>query len=159
VPTFISSSQCKGQTELGLKLQSEWSSPLQTIRTSLVPSPIGSYYITLLTHERVRNKTRGPCVELLKHHAMMTYGGVEIQLLRFYLSNGLKRIVSFTSRPLYPTRMSPQCPLQKKLGGRKSRSDQPEYKTILVSSSSRNSFHRTSNPQPVVIPTELSPNM
>jgi hypothetical protein len=58
---------------------------------------------------------------LTKHHAMKAYWGVELHSF-FDLGIRLRRVVSFTPRPLYPQGKSPWYPLDRRLGRPQSRS-------------------------------------
>jgi hypothetical protein len=70
---------------------------------------------------RLLYPVKSPC--LTKHHAMKTYWGSEGIAPRILaLSTRLRRVVSFTPRPLYPQGKSPSYPLNRRLGGPQSRS-------------------------------------
>jgi hypothetical protein len=72
--------------------------------------------------ERVRVKVKLSLC-LIKHHGMKTYCGSGCIAPRILdLGTRWRRVVSFTSRPLYPQRKSPWCPLDTRLGGPQSRS-------------------------------------
>jgi hypothetical protein len=60
---------------------------------------------------------------LTKHHAVKTYWGVQVLLHAFLdLGTRLRWVVSFTTRPLNPQGKSPRYPLDRRLGGSRSRS-------------------------------------
>jgi hypothetical protein len=63
------------------------------------------------------------CLCLTKDHAMKMYwgsGGIAPRI--FDLSTRWRWVVSFTTRPLYPQRKNPRYPLDRRLGGPRSRS-------------------------------------
>jgi hypothetical protein len=66
-------------------------------------------------HEEIEVKVKvSPC--LIKHHAMKTYWGVEVQLYAFCdLGSRWRWVVSCTSRPLYSQGKSPLYPLDRRL--------------------------------------------
>jgi hypothetical protein len=65
-------------------------------------------------------------------------------------------IYSFMLLPLYPQGKSPRYPLDMRLGGPQSRSGRYGEVKILDHIGTRTPTPRSSSPQPVVIPTELS---
>jgi hypothetical protein len=71
---------------------------------------------------KVLNKRKSPCA-LTKHHAMMAYWGVEVQLYAF-LTSALDGGEWSASRPgrFTPQGKSPSYPLDRRLGGPQGRS-------------------------------------
>jgi hypothetical protein len=79
-------------------------------------------------------KGKGKIVSVLKQDAMKEYGGVELYLqIFFYLGTSWRWVASFTPRPLYPhPGNGPLYPLDRRLGGNQSRSNDVKKKKILT---------------------------
>jgi hypothetical protein len=67
-----------------------------------------------------------PWVQLMKLHAMRTYGEWRYSSTILDLDSRWMWVVSFTLRPLYFRGKGPQCPLNSRLGGLCSRSGRSE---------------------------------
>jgi hypothetical protein len=65
---------------------------------------------------------------VIKHYARKAYRGMDF----LDLGTGWKRLVSFTSRPLYPWGNSPQYPFDRRLGGHRAGLDNVEKRKFLT---------------------------
>jgi hypothetical protein len=77
---------------------------------------------------------------------MKEYGGVDVQIHIFLTSELARGVVSFTPRPLYHRRKSPQYPLDRTLGGSQSRTGGLEEEKILDATEFRTLASRSSSP-------------
>jgi hypothetical protein len=106
------------------------------------------------------SKVKGKVVPVLltKHHAMKSYGGVELYLYSFFDHGTRWRcMVIFTPRLLYPQGKIPWYPLDRRLGG----PPEPFWtrwwrEKFPALAGNRTLEPRSSSPKPSAISTELS---
>jgi hypothetical protein len=112
------------------------------------------------------------CVETVTHVSLFSSEGVPVRQNAVHLEGAWRSgstdphlpdlgtswrwVVSFTPRPLYLRGKSPRYPLDRRLGGYQNLSERRGEERIPDFNGTRTPTVRSSSPQPVAIPTELS---
>jgi hypothetical protein len=89
----------------------------------------------------------------LRHEGLWGSGFINPHFL--HLGTSWRWVVSFMTRPLYPRGKSPRYPLDRRLGGPRSRSGRRGEEEILDPTGTLTQTSRSSNPWPVAILTAL----